>query len=68
MELKLKLTVFEKVDLNLFLSHLCRRYTESDKCITDENYRRLDNFCMSVDEYNLIRKLYNSLVDVYDKK
>lgn len=68
MELKLKLTVFEKVDLELFFSHLSRRYVESETCITDENYKRLDNFCMSIDEFNLIKKLHNALVDTYDKK
>lgn len=68
MELKLKLTVSEKVDLELFFSHLSRRYVESENCITDENYKRLGNFFMSVDEFNLIRKLQNALVDTYGKK
>lgn len=67
MDLKLKLSVFEKVDLELFFSHLTRRYVESENCITDENYKRLDNFCMSADEFKLIRKLQKALVNTYDK-
>lgn len=64
MELKLDLSISEKVDLDLFLSHLCRRFVESEHCITDSDYKRVELLCMSTDEYRLVSKLRKSLANL----
>lgn len=66
MELNLSLSVSEKVDLEFFLSHLCRRFVESERCVIDTDYKRIDGFFMSDDEFKLVNKLLNSFTYRYD--
>lgn len=65
MKFNLELTISEKIDLELFLSRLKSRYVDSEPCISDSDYKRIELFCMSREEFDVISKLHNSLV--YDK-
>lgn len=65
MKFNLELTTSEKIDLELFLSLLKSRYVESDPFISDSDYKRIELFFMSREEFDVISKLHNSLV--YDK-
>lgn len=58
MDLKEKFSVSERVDLELVLSHLCRRYVESEHCITNSDYRMVDKLCVSEEEFHVLRKLH----------
>lgn len=66
MDLKEKFSVAERVELELFLSHLCRRYVESEHCINDSDYKMLDKLCVSDEEFHVLRKLHGFLTAVYD--
>lgn len=66
MDLIEKFSVAERVELELVLSHLCRRYVESEHCITDSDYKIVDKICVSEEEFHLLRKLHGFLTSVYD--
>lgn len=65
MKFNLELTISEKIDLELFLSRLKSRYSESEVCNYDSDYKRIELFLMSREEFDVISKLHNSLV--YDR-
>lgn len=66
MDLKEKFSVAERVELELVLSHLCRRYVESEHCINDSDYKIVDKFFVSEEEFHVLRKLHGFLTSVYD--
>lgn len=66
MNLREKFSVAERVDLELVLSHLCRRYVESEHFITDSDYKVVDKLFVSDEEFHVLRKLYDFLTSVYD--
>lgn len=65
MKFNLELTISEEIDLELFLSYLKSRYVKSEPCTSDSDYKRIELFFMSREEFDVISKLHDSLV--YDK-
>lgn len=68
MDLREIFSVAERVELELVLSYLCRRYVESEHCITDSDYKVVDKLYVSDEEFHLLRKLHGFLTLSYDKK
>lgn len=66
MDIKEKFSVAERVDLEFVLSHLCRRYVESEHCISDSDYKIVDKFYFSEEEFHVLRKLHDFLTSLYD--
>ena len=61
MELNIKLSISEKVDLELLLIDLCRRFEHTESCISDKEFTRIDKKFLSTGEYNVLHRLLNSL-------
>lgn len=66
MELNIKLSISENVDLELLLIDLCRRFEHTEPSADDLNFTRIDKYYLSTAEYNVLRRLLNSLS--YGKK